>query len=91
MFHTKRMLALVIAGLAVATAFAPADTFAQPAPAVQEIEVIVEGGYKPNASKLAKAKPFGCGSSARSMAPARRKCCFRSLASSASSRPISPL
>lgn len=56
MFRTKRMLPLVIAGLAVATTFAPADTYAQPAPAVREIEVIVEGGYKPKRIEVGKGE-----------------------------------
>lgn len=47
MFHAKRMLALVLVGLPLGTTIAPADTHAQAAPAVREIEVIVEGGYKP--------------------------------------------
>ena len=56
MFHTKPMLALVIAGLALGTTIAPADTYAQGAPAVREIEVIVEGGYKPKRIEVRKGE-----------------------------------
>lgn len=56
MFHTKPMLALVIAVLALGTTTTPADTYAQEASAVREVEVIVEGGYKPKRIEVRKGE-----------------------------------
>ena len=47
MFDSKQILRFMLAGLSLTTTVAPAASYGQEAPSVREIEVIVDGGYKP--------------------------------------------